>query len=137
MSISHEAHWHQRFDSFGMVLAQLTDACKRERYDDLERAGLIKTFEFCLELSWQVLKDRLFTEGHEAKAPRAAIRRSLRVAYIDEEDCDALLEALTKRNLLSLTFRCDVALEAETLIKERYYAVLLRLHRSLEARRKL
>ncbi len=50
----------------------------RERYDDLERAGLIKTFEFCFELSWNVLKDLLFYEGHEVKVPRAAIRKSLR-----------------------------------------------------------
>ena len=51
MSNSDERRWQQRLDNFGMALAQLTDACERERYDDLERAGLIKTFEFCFELS--------------------------------------------------------------------------------------
>ena len=135
VSNSDERRWQQRLDNFGMALAQLTDACKRERYDDLERAGLIKTFEFCFELSWNVLKDLLFYEGHEVKVPRAAIRKSFEVDYIDEDDCETLLDALDKRNLLSHTYWSDVAREAEILIKERYYPVLLRLYRALDAKR--
>ena len=135
MSNSDERRWRQRLDNFGTALAQLTNACERERYDDLERAGLIKTFEFCFELSWKVLKDILFYEGHDAKVPRAVIRKSFEVDYVDENDSETLLNALGKRNLLSHTFQCDVALEAETLIKERYYPVLLRLYQTLDAKR--
>ena len=135
MSNSDERRWQQRLDSFGAALRQLTNACERERYDDLERAGLIKTFEFCFELSWNVLKDLLFYEGFEVKAPREAIRKSFEVDYIDENDCESLLDALDKRNLLSHTYRSAVAREAETLIKERYYPILLRLYQSLDAKR--
>ena len=39
-----------------------------------------------------------------------------------------MFDALDKRNLLSHTYWSDVAREAETLIKERYYPVLLRLY---------
>ena len=136
MSNSDEQRWQQRLDNFGTALAQLTDACKRERYDDLERAGLIKTFEFSFELSWNVLRDLLFYEGHEVKVPRAVIRKSFEVDYIDENDCETLLDALDKRNLLSHTYRSEVAREAEALIKDRYYPVLLRLYRALDAKRK-
>ena len=118
MSSTDERRWQQRLDNFGTALAQLTNACERERYDDLERAGLIKTFEFCFELSWNVLKDLLFYEGYDEKVPRAAIRKSFEVDYIDESDCETLLDALDKRNLLSHTYRSDAAREAETLIKE-------------------
>ena len=90
MSNSDERRWQQRLDNFGTALAQLTSACERDRYDDLERAGLIKTFEFCFELSWNVLKDLLYYEGHEVKVPRATIRRSFEVDYIDEDDCETL-----------------------------------------------
>ena len=83
MSNADEQRWQQRLDNFGTALAQLTDACERERYDDLERAGLIKTFEFCFKLSWNVLKDLLYYEGYEVKVPRAAIRKSFEVDYID------------------------------------------------------
>jgi len=136
VSNSDERRWQQRLDNFGTALAQLTDACERERYDDLERAGLIKTFEFCFELSWKVLKDLLFYEGYEAKTPRGSIRKSFEVDYLDEDDCETLLDALDKRNVLSHTYRTDVAWEAEVLIKQRYYPVLLRLYRALDARRK-
>ena len=135
MSNTDERRWQQRHDNFGAALAQLTAACERERYDDLERAGLIKTFEFCFELSWKVLKDLLFYEGYDVKVPRAAIRKSFEVEYIDESDCETLLDALDKRNLLSHTYWSDVAREAETLIKNRYHSVLLRLYRTPDAKR--
>ena len=135
MSNSDERRWQQRLDNFGTALAQLTNACERERYDDLERAGLIKTFEFSFELAWKVLKDLLFYEGHEEKVPRGVIRKSFEVDYIDEDDCETLLDALDKRNLLSHTYWSDVAREAEALIKERYYPVLMRLHATLDAKR--
>ena len=135
MSNSDDRRWQQRLDNFGTALAQLTDACQRERYNDLERAGLIKTFEFCFELSWNVLKDLLFYEGFEVKVPRAAIRKSFEVDYIDEDDCETLIDALDKRNLLSHTYWSDAARDAETLIKERYHPVLARLYRTLDAKR--
>ena len=135
MSNAGEQRWRQRLDNFGTALVQLTSACDREQYDNLERAGLIKTFEFCFELSWNVLKDLLFYEGYDVRVPRAVIRKSFEVDYVDESDCNALLDVLDKRNLLSHTYWRDVALEAETLIKEHYYPVFLRLYRTLDARR--
>jgi len=135
VSNSDGRRWKQRFETFGTALAQLTNACDRERYDYLELAGLIKTFEFSFELSWKVLKDLLFYEGHDAKTPRAVIRKSFEADYIDESDCETLLDALDKRNLLSHVYLLDVAEAAETLIKERYHPVLLRLHWALDARR--
>lgn len=135
MSNSDERRWRQRLDSFGAALAQLTNACDRESYDYLALAGLIKTFEFSFELSWKVLKDLLFYEGHDVKVPRAVIRKSFEVDYIGEGDCETLLDALDKRNLLSHAYFLDVAEEAETLIKERFHPALLRIHETLDARR--
>ncbi|MDE0105023.1 MAG: HI0074 family nucleotidyltransferase substrate-binding subunit [Bryobacterales bacterium] len=135
MSRSANQRWLQRLDSFRTALAQLTQACERDQYDNLERAGLIKTFEFCCDLSWKVLKDLLYYDGHDVKVPRAVLRKSFEVAYIDENDCETLLNGLETRNLLSHAYASEIALEAEKLIKERYYPVLLRLFQSLEARR--
>lgn len=135
MSNSDKRRWQQRLDTFGTALGQLTSACDRERYDYLELAGLIKTFEFSFELSWKVLKDLLFYGGHDVKTPRAVIRKSFEVDYIDEGDCEILLDALDKRNLLSHAYLLDVAEEAETLIKGSYHPVLLRIHQTLNAKR--
>ena len=135
VSNADERRWQQRLNTFGTALAQLTTACGREWYDDLELAGLIKTFEFSFELSWKVLKDLLFYDGHDVRAPRAVIRKSFEVDYVGESDCETLLDALDKRNLLSHACVLDVAQEAEKLIKERYHPALLRLYQTLDARR--
>ena len=135
MSTSTEQRWLQRLDSFGMALAQLATACEREHYDNLERAGLIKTFEFCFELLRKVLKDLLNHEGIVVKVPRAAIRNGSQVGYINERDWEMLLDALYQRNLMNHTCWSEAALDAETVIRESYCPHLQRLHRNLDARR--
>ena len=134
MSNADETRWKQRLDSLGRALTQLNQACDQETYSNLERAGLVKTFEFCFELSWKALKDLLFYEGYDEKGPRSVIRRGFEVEYIDERDCELLLEALEKRNVLSHAYRESAAIEAETLIKNLYHPVLVKLHSTLSAR---
>ncbi len=135
MSNSNELRWLQRLDNFGTTLTRLAEACEREEYNHLERAGLIKTFEFCFGLSWNVLKDLLVYGGYDVKVPRAVIRKSFEVGYLDESDCEVLLDALDKRNLLNHVYLNEVAREAETLIKDHYYPVLNRIYQNLDARR--
>ncbi len=137
MSNSDKLRWKQRLDNYRAALARLTEACKLEEYSDLELAGLIKRFENCFELSWKVLKDLLFYEGFDEKTPRAVIRKSFEAGYINESDCETLLDALQRRNLLSHTYDGDLAQEAKLIIKEDYHPVLLRLRLTLEARQSL
>ena len=63
------------------------------------------------------------------------IRTSFESDYVEEDHCKTLLDALDKRNLLSHTYRSEAAREAEALIKDRYHPVLLRLYRTLDAKR--
>ena len=135
MSNRDERRWQQRHDTLGRALMQLTNACARERYDDLDLAERIKTFEFTFELSWKVLKDLLFYEGQNLTSPRPVIRTSIEADYIDESDCETFLDLPYKRNPFSHAYVLDAAQKAESLIKQRYYPVLLRLHRTLVDRR--
>ena len=136
MSNLDEARWMQRLESFENALSQLTNACAITDYSDLERAGLVQTFEFSFELAWNTLKDLLFFEGYDEKVPRSIIRKSFEAGYLGEDDCEALLDALDKRNLLSHTYRKELALEAEALIRNSYHPALLRLHATLDERRR-
>ena len=95
---------------------------------------MIKTFESCFELAWNTLKDLLVYEGYTAQSPRAVIRKSFEIEYLGENDCETLLDALGKRNLLAHVYREKLALEATTLIKQHYHPALLRLHASLNAK---
>ena len=135
MSNTDEIRWQQRLDNFGKALSQLDEACEQDSYTNLERAGLVQTFEFSFELAWNVLKDLLFYEGYDIKVPREVIRKSFEVDYLDEGDCEIFLDALGKRNLLSHTYQEEVALQAETLIKDQYHPMLQRLHATLEKKR--
>ena len=134
MSNLDEARWMQRLESFESALSQLTDACDITEYSDLERAGLVQTFEFSFELAWNTLKDLLFFEGYDV--PRSIIRKSFEAGYLAEDDGEALLDALDKRNLLSHTYRKELALEAEVLIRNSYHPALLRLRATLNERRR-
>ena len=135
MSNADEIRWQQRLDNFSHALAQLSAACDQPDYTDLERSGLVQTFEFSFELAWKTLRDLLFYEGYETGTPRAAIRQGFEAEYLDEEDCEILLDALDKRNLLSHAYRKALALEAETLIKTCYHPALAELHATLQAKR--
>ena len=127
-----EERWRLRLDSFGAALTRLDEACEQDSYTNLERAGLVQTFAFSYALGWKVLKDLLFYEGHDLNSPREVIRRSFESGYIGEDDCETFLDAVGRRNMLSHTYRDEVAREAEALIKGRYHPMLRRLRRTLE-----
>ena len=135
MGNADEIRWRQRLDNFSAALAQLSAACHKPDLTDLERGGLVQAFEFSFALAWKTLKDLLFHEGYNVATPRAVIRKSFEADYVEEDDCETLLDALDKRTQLSHTYRKALALEAETLIKTCYHPSLMRLHATLQAHR--
>ncbi|MDP6542871.1 MAG: HI0074 family nucleotidyltransferase substrate-binding subunit [Phycisphaerae bacterium] len=135
MSNTDEIRWRQRLENFAKALAQLGTACDKDDYSDLERAGLVQMFEFSFELAWKVLKDLLFYEGHDVKTPREVARKSFEVEYISEADSEVFLDAISKRNLLTHTYEEEMAREAESLIKSKYYPLLRRICDTLEIKR--
>ena len=137
MANTDEIRWKQRYDSFEQALEVLTNACQRETLNELERTGLIKTFEICFELSWKVLKDLLFYEGFDKTTPRSILRKSFDVEYIDETDCEVLLDALDKRNLLIHTYTRALVEEVESHIEQSYLPVLQKIHLTLSTKRTL
>ena len=90
MSNADEIRWRQRLDNFSNALDQLSAACGQPDYTDLERSGLVQTFEFSFELAWKTLQDLLFYEGYEAQSPRPVIRQSFVAGCLDENDCETL-----------------------------------------------
>lgn len=108
--------WKQRLENLTKVASRLEVACSQEKYNNLERAGLMQTFEFSFELTWKTLKDLVKYDGYEAASPRNAIRTAFEANHISAEDCEILLDALSKRNLLTHTYDEANALEAQNLI---------------------
>jgi nucleotidyltransferase substrate binding protein (TIGR01987 family) len=134
MSNSAELRWQQRFENFNKAVTLLASACKQDEYSDLERAGLVQTFEFSFELAWNTLKDLLFHEGHDPRTPRETIRTAFTAGYLTETETATALDALDKRNLLSHSYDEATAEEAVQLIRENYAPMLLSLHDRLSTK---
>jgi len=124
MSNSDEIRWQQRLANFGKAMSQLDAATKVNEYSDLERAGVIKTFEFSFELAWKTLKDLLFYEGYDEKTPRDVLRRAFEAGYLEQDGAETALDVLDKRNLLTHAYDEKTAEEVVALIKNRYAPML-------------
>ena len=135
MSDAGEIRWKQRLSNLTKAMAQLDAACEQEDYTDLERAGLIKTFEMSIELAWKTLKDLLAYEGYEDKTPRDVLRRSFEAGYLREEAAQSALEALLRRNVLRHVYNETAAREAVELIKRSYLPMLRDLAETLTKKR--
>ena len=135
MSGDHEIRWERRLDNLVKAVSALTRDCRQDDYSELERAGLIKEFEICFELSLKVLKDLLLYEGYDTESPREVIRRSFESGKIDENDCEVFLEILKSRDPSAHVYEKEFSLKAEGLIKNRYHPIFLRLCELLEKER--
>lgn len=124
-----EDRWKQRFQNFEKAFKKLQQAVDLGEYSELERAGLIQTFEFTFELAWKTLKDILEFEGFEVKSPRETIKQAFQTGYI--KDGDGWLDVLAKRNLMSHIYDDEVSEEVSDLIQNRYYFLMAELSKTL------
>ncbi len=129
---SNPHRWKQRFQNFSKAQKRLERACAQEAYNELELAGLVQTFEFTFELMWKTLKDLLEFEGFDVASPRSVIRTALEARHLSSQQCETLLEALGKRNLLSHTYDEANVLEAQQLILKSFYPVIKEVAAYLE-----
>ena len=64
--IQNQIRWKQRFENFLKALSMLekgVSLSNERELSDIETQGLIKSFEFTFELSWNVMKDYLEEQG--------------------------------------------------------------------------
>jgi len=52
-----EIRWIQRLSHFAKALGQLTKFIEKGALNELEKQGLIQSFEYTYELAWTTLKD--------------------------------------------------------------------------------
>ena len=123
---------HQRLKSFSNALDRLDEACSLDSYSFLELSGLVKHFEITYELAWKLLKFQLSHEGVDVNTPSDIIREGFVAGYYDTVDCKILLDVLDKRKKLVRVYDAKIAKNTESLIKQSYHPVLVRLRDVLE-----
>lgn len=131
---SNPDRWKQRLQNLSKAQQRLQKACAQESYNELELAGLVQTFEFSFELTWKTLKDLLEFEGFDVASPRSVFRTALEAKHLSSEQCEILLEALIKRNLLSHTYDEANVLEAQQLILDSFAPVIEQVTLYLQAK---
>ena len=107
--------WQQRFQNLDKAFLQLKRGLAIDCPSDIERQGVIQSFEFTFELSWKTLKDYLESQGVICQFPREVIKQAFQNQIISEGEI--WLDMLGKKNLLAHTYDEMIALEAYNLIK--------------------
>jgi len=127
--MDYDIRWKQRYSNFEKALNQLTEFINQETLNKFELQGLIKCFEYTFELAWKTMKDFLEAEGFEVKSPRSTIKIGFQVQLIT--DGHTWMDALEKRNLLAHTYDENRAKEAERVIRNAYYQILVEVYNKL------
>lgn len=125
-----DIRWKQRFQNFENAFLFLKKACLLNAYDELQRAGLIQSFEFTFELGWKTLKDYLQDQGLEVEFPREVIKQAFSSHLIKEGTL--WIEMLDKRNQLAHTYNEEQAKLAVHTIKEKYFSLLEQVYTTLK-----
>ena len=108
-----DIRWIQRLDNYNKALSKLTDAVqldKTKELSELEKQGLIQSFEYTHELAWKVMKDYFVFQGNtEITGSRDATRQAFKANLI--EDGDNWLKMVHNRNLTSHTYNEETSEE--------------------------
>jgi len=125
-----DIRWKQRFSNFKKATVQLTEFIEKDELNKFEVQGLIQCFEYTFELAWKTMKDYLEQEGFSVKSPRSTIQTAFQTQLIT--DGHTWIDALEKRNLMAHTYDEKKAMEAESLIRNDYYKIIIELYYKLE-----
>jgi nucleotidyltransferase substrate binding protein (TIGR01987 family) len=82
------------------------------------------------DIRWKTLKDYLESEGFIVNSPRSSIQIAFQSGLIS--DGHLWIDALEKRNLMAHTYDEERAQEANDLIRNYYYHMLVDLHSTLK-----
>lgn len=105
-----DIRWIQRFSNFSKALAQLSEFITKGELNKFEEQGLIQSFEYNYELSWNVIKDFFEEQGEQSiLGSKDAIRLAFRRGLI--ENGDVWMKMVKSRVLTSHTYNESTAKE--------------------------
>lgn len=118
-----DMRWKQRYGNYAGAFSSLREAVElsRERIlSNLEKQGLIQSFEFTHELAWNLLQDYLEYQGYNRiigsrDATRLAFKNGL---IADGESWMAMIQA---RNQTTHTYNQNIAENVVRDILERFF----------------
>jgi len=130
--MNQDVRWKQRLDNYDRALRQLTKFVEKGELNELERQGLVKSFEYTYELAWNTIKDFFEDQGEtDILGSRDAFRLAFKRGLIDSGDI--WMEMIKSRMLTSHTYNEAVAEAIGRSVVTVYYGEFLRLRARFEA----
>ena len=120
-----DIRWLQRFTNFKKALSQLHRFIdKANELSELEKQGLIKSFEYTYELGWNTMKD-FYAEQGETNLPgsRDTIRLAFRRGLIT--DGEGWMQVLRDRNETVHTYEEKIAEKIVSAIISNHYTLFV------------
>ena len=125
-----DIRWVQRFNNFSKALKQLTKFIEKGDLSELEKQGLIQSFEYNYELAWNTIKDFYENQGETGiQGNRDAIRMAFNRGLI--VNGEIWMKMIKSSILTSYTYNEDTADEMAADICDIYYAEFIKLHETL------
>lgn len=106
-------------------------ASKHRKLNNLEKQGLIQSFEFTHELAWKVMLDFFFYQGNtEIRGSRDATREAFKQGLI--EDGERWMEMIKNRNLTSHTYNEKVANKIQANVIEYFHPIFVTFQETMQ-----
>jgi len=130
----HDIRWEQRFENYKKALKKLGEAVQLDAerpLSELERQGIIQSFEYTHELAWKVMQDFFVYQGNtEIRGSRDATRQAFSAELI--ADGDNWMEMIKSRNLSSHTYNEAISEEIYRQIVDRFYPLFVTFQETME-----
>lgn len=131
--IKEDIRWQHRFQNFEKAFLFLKECVELGSYDQIQAAGLIKSFEFTFELGWKTLKDFLSEKSQRIPYPRDIIKQSFEDGLVEDEH--TWIRMLEKRNELFYAYDEIQSQKAVKVIGEDYFPAIENVYKKLLALR--
>jgi len=129
MDTTEDIRWKQRFSNYKKALSQLTMAvslANTRTLSDLEQQGLIQSFEYTHELSWNLLRDYLRDQGlQNIHGSKDSVREAFTAGLITNGEI--WMDMIRDRNRSSHTYNLETAVSIAEHILQRYQSQFLQL----------
>ncbi|MCD6287499.1 MAG: nucleotidyltransferase substrate binding protein [Candidatus Hydrogenedentes bacterium] len=127
-----DTRWIQRLTHFSKAFCQLTKFIEKGELNDLEKQGLIQSFEYTYELAWNLIKDYFEVQGDtNIHGSRDAFRLAFKRGLL--EDGKTWMEMVESRTLTVHTYNEDIANKIADDIVNRYFPEFEKLKNIMNA----
>ena len=127
-----DIRWIQRLNHFSKALSQLTRFIEKGTLNELEKQGLIQSFEYTYELAWNTLKDYFEAQGEtNIHGSRDVFRLAFKRGIIG--DGETWMDMITSRTLTVHTYDEEIAEKIAADIANRYYPEFMMLATKMES----